>query len=368
MSNNEIDEFVNNLLSGKKSKTNLLDQLFTLPKKDTKGDMPHFPHITPNMWQMCDTLYLPNDGGNQYCLVLADVGSRLVDAQPMSQRSAKDITTAIKAIYRRGILKKPKLMTTDSGTEMRGQFDQYLEQIGVHHTTTKVGRSRSLSIVERKNMTIGKIIHKIILRTELASTSSNKNASSKWVSYLPNIIKLINQKVHEQKVPQPSEHPTFNSKHPIDLLDVGDKVRVQLDHPTDIHGERRHGVFRASDIKWNPQIRTIRSVLVKPDEPIMYLLDGDYGENKIECVGYTRNQLLTVKANEQVETTTVTNAVEENRYEFEKILERKKVGKTYKYLIKWKHYPKKDATWETRAELLKDVPQAIKNYDKKNPM
>ncbi len=366
MSNKDIDEFVTKLLSGKKSETDLLDALFKLPKKDEKGDMPHFPHITANMWQMIDTLYLPNDQGNQYCLVLADVGSRLVEAQQMKQRSAKDIETALKAIYRRNIVKKPKLMTTDSGTEMKNNtLDNYLKSIGVAHTVTKVGRSRSLSVVERKNMTLGKIIHKIILRTELAS---GKNASSKWVEYLPNIIKLINQKVKEQVVPKPSEQPTFNPQHSVDLLEVNDKVRVQLDHPIDLQGERRHGAFRASDIRWNPTIRTIKSVLLKPDEPVMYLLDGDYGENKIECVGYTRNQLLPVHSNEVI--APVAKPAEENRFEFEKIVDRDIDDNTglYIYKVKWRGYSSKHNTWEARKELLKDVPQSVKKYDKTHPL
>ncbi len=59
--------------------------------------------------------------------------------------------------------------------------------------------------------------------------------------------------------------------------------------------------------------------------------------------------------------------LEEDRFEFEKILERKKTGNTVYYLIKWKGYHKKHATWEKRSELMKDIPQAVLTYEKKNP-
>ena len=59
--------------------------------------------------------------------------------------------------------------------------------------------------------------------------------------------------------------------------------------------------------------------------------------------------------------------IEEDRFEFEKILESKKVGNRLYYLIKWKGYHKKHITWEARSELMKDVPQAVLTYEKKHP-
>ena len=73
---NEIDSFIDKLLSGKKSKKNVLDQLFIRPNKDEKGDNPTMPYITAGYWQQADTLYLPNDKGFVYALVVCDVGSQ----------------------------------------------------------------------------------------------------------------------------------------------------------------------------------------------------------------------------------------------------------------------------------------------------
>ena len=321
------------------------------------------PHITPGYWQQADTLYLPNDKGYVYALVICDVGSRLVDAVEMKSRDPEDVIIAFNKIYRRKILSKPKVLTTDAGTEFRGKVEQYLTSIGIHHNMAKVVSHRSVSLAERKNQTIGKIIHKIILKVELVSRG--KNSSSQWVQYLPNIIAMINKKVHEAKVAKVSDKPTYNLKHKVDLLSVGQQVRVALDNPVDIHGKPKFGGFRSSDHRWATTIRTIKFLLMKPNEPVMYLLDGKFGDKKIECTGYTRNQLQKVSRQEVPEHETVAPVpIEEDRFEFEKILESKKVGNRLCYLIKWKGYHKKHSTWEARSELMKDVPQAVLTYEK----
>lgn len=117
----------------------------------------------------------------------------------------------------------------------------------------KVGSHRSVSLAERKNQTIGKIIHKIILKVELVSRG--KNSSSQWVQYLPNIIAMINKKVHEAKVAKVSDEPTYNPKHKVGLLSVGQQVRVALDNPVDIHGKPKFGGFRSSDHRWATTIK-----------------------------------------------------------------------------------------------------------------
>ena len=54
-----METFIKKLLSGKKHKTDVIDQLYKMPKKDKDGDNPTFTHITPNYIQFLDTLYLP---------------------------------------------------------------------------------------------------------------------------------------------------------------------------------------------------------------------------------------------------------------------------------------------------------------------
>jgi hypothetical protein len=55
-----------------------------------------------------------------------------------------------------------------------------------------------------------------------------------------------------------------------------------------------NGTFRSSDIRWDPKIRLIKEMLLQPNQPVLYLLDGEYGRLKIEPTRYTRNQLQVV--------------------------------------------------------------------------
>ena len=233
----------------------------------------------------------------------------------------------------------------------------FLKKFGVkHHKIVKKGRSRSVALVERKNQTIAKIINKILAQVELTTG----HPSSKWVSYLPLIIKTINEKVDEflktiKPVPLKDVPPmTFNPDHKIDLLNAGDKVRVALDKPMNIVGNRLSGRFRTGDIRWDPKIRTVKYFFTKPNEPIMYFLDGDDNHHlQIESVGYTRNQLQKVSTQEREVDEEQPLFQNEEYYEIQKILDRKKVGRLYEYLVKFKNYRK--AEWIKRKVLVEDL-------------
>jgi hypothetical protein len=132
-----------------------------------------------------------------------------------------------------------------------------------------------------------------------------------------------------------------------------------------ISGKKLTNGFRSSDIRWEPEIKTIKYIIQKPDQPILYLLDGNkMGKLKADSTAYTRNQLQPVSANEKerVETTKPMDN-DENRQEVQKILERKTVGKSFQYLIKWKGI--RGPTWEKRSLIYADIPQLIQRFDKK---
>lgn len=129
----------------------------------------------------------------------------------MKSRDPEDVIIALNKVFRRKILSKPKVLTTDAGTEFRGKVEQYITSIGIHHNIAKVHRFCSVSLAKRKNQTIEKIIHNIILKVELVT--KGKNSSSQWVEYLPRIIAMINKKVHESKPAKDSDEPTYIPEH-----------------------------------------------------------------------------------------------------------------------------------------------------------
>src|SRR5437762_292862 len=57
------------------------------------------------------------------------------------------------------------------------------------------------------------------------------------------------------------------------LLPKGNRVRVKLDDPISVLDKKLHGKFRTGDIKWNPEIRTIKKLILSPDQLPTYLLN-----------------------------------------------------------------------------------------------
>jgi hypothetical protein len=362
-----MEQFISNILNGKHSKDSVVDQLFKKPPPEKNGDMPNIPRMNKNYAHQLDILYLPNDGGKKYCLVCVDQGSRYIGAVALEDRKAIDVINGLKEIYKTSkYVKKPKVVITDQGSEFKGNFDDELKKMKINnHKLVKVGRHRSVSLAERKNQTIGKIIHKILTQVQLTS----KNVSSKWVEFLPLIIKSINEKVTEQnkKIKEKSideiEPFTYNKKHKIDMLMEGDKVRVALDNPIDVDGKALNGAFRSGDIRYDKTIRTVKYMYMKPEQPIMYFLNGSSDNLEIELVGYTRNQLLKVSNNEnQNEKPLFEN--ESDRHEVQNIKSRiiDDEGR-YHYLVKFKGIRKAD--WHTRKDLEKELGKSyMNNLDK----
>jgi hypothetical protein len=358
------EDFFNDLLTKKDikvNKFNLLDKLYEKPKKDKHDDVPHFPHVTKGYWQQSDLLFLPNDKGYMYCLVVVDVGNRLCDAVALKSKACVEVLKAFHTIYERKILGIPKQMTCDDGSEFHGQTSAGLLKMGIHINYGKVGRHRQTALVERKNQTIGTMIHKLIIHDQLASGY----VGSSWVDKLPVIVKVINKKVVESLKDKKEDDYPKSENFTTTLLNEGVKVRVKLDNPTSLTGDKLIGKFRSSDIRFDPTVRTIVHVIIKPNQPPMYLLNGNVGPLHIEPIGYTINQLQIVHANETAPVKPITE-VENNRSEVKSIIDKKVVKNVVYYLIWWKYHPKKSATWEKRSELMEDIPQLIKRYDKKS--
>jgi hypothetical protein len=250
---------------------------------------------------------------------------------------------------------------TDNGKEFGKLFTKSLENINIGHKTVEAYRHRSMALVERKNQKIGKIIHRILMQAESAGFHS-----SQWTEHLSKIIDKINEKVieiseaREEKEKQlksksTDESITFNPKNKINMLKEGDEVRVSLDSPIDVNGNKLHGKFRSSDIRWNPKVRIIERVLLTPGQPIMYMLDGKNGEDDIGDVAYTYNQLQKVWPQERVEAIPLI-PVEEDRREVKEIIDRgvDEDNVTW-YLVWWLGQTRKNATWQTKESLVEDL-------------
>src|SRR6185312_13609564 len=144
----------------KKAKPKVLDKLYQIPKKDKGLDAPTFGETIPNQVHQADILYLPEDDGYKYALVVTDDATRITDAVPLKSKSNEEVLRAFKTIYDRGILILPRKVEVDPGTEFKGSVTKWFRDQNIIVRVGKVGRHRQMALVERRNQIIGTAIHK----------------------------------------------------------------------------------------------------------------------------------------------------------------------------------------------------------------
>jgi hypothetical protein len=351
-----------NVKDKKQIKQQELVMLYEKPKKETYAETPHFNQTyAANVDHQADLLFLPNDNGYRYCLVVTDIGNRLSDAEPLKNKSSKTVKDSLKIIYKRGILKKPQTLTMDSGKEFKGEVLDYLKKNGIAYKYAKPGRHRQVAMVERTNQYLGKGLFMRMQAQELLTGQTSKE----WVSDLPKFIKYIN-KQRKRKLPKPVDEVKC-SGNDCKLLEIGTKVRVKLDNPIDyVTDKKLHGNFRVTDIRWDPHPRIINNIMLMPGQPPMYQLNDEKDVNKIDTTAaYTKGQLQVVNENEEAPNPKVIRG-KPTTYIVQRLVDKKKMKNKIYYRVRWKGYSPDQDTWETRKALIEDVPLLVKEYELKN--
>ncbi|GBC23983.2 chromobox protein homolog 3 [Rhizophagus irregularis DAOM 181602=DAOM 197198] len=157
----------------------------------------------------------------------------------------------------------------------------------------------------------------------------------------------------------PTGSPKVSKK--TELLSEGTHVRVKLDEPISVLGNKLHGKFRTGDIRWNPNIRVIKKMILSPEQPPTYLLDGPHGRLGVSRCAYTRKELQIVPENEHPPPDSVIRGQPE-RFVPERILRHRIRKGQDQYLVKWERYPDTEATWEPADRLEEDVPALIRKF------
>lgn len=338
----------------------LVTELYKKPRKDKGVNATRFLSYQPGDRQQADLLFLPDDNGYKYALVVVDLGSRLTDAEPIKDKKSKNLIKAIQKIYDRGILSIPKRLEVDAGLEFKGDLSKWFKKQDVKIRVAKPHRHKQQAIVERRNQSIGKELFKRMTAQEILTGEQ----STQWTDDLPNIIQKLNNK-KRKPVKLTGEYQCEGDA--CTILSEGTKVRVALDAPRDVvSGKRLHGKFRDTDIRWEVKPRTIMQVIIQPNQPPMYLVD-DYEGNIDHTQAYTKSQLLPVKSNEKTPDSSLIRPIKKNgveKYVIEKLLERKKIKNKVMFKVKWAGFPSSENTWEMRSQLFLDVPDLVKEYEK----
>ncbi len=333
-------------------RNNLVVNLTQAPRKakpinDTKFSVPKKYAV-----EQADLLFLPNDEGYRYALVVVDVATRAMDAEPLKEKKAEAVLKAFKKIYARKYLKWPtKFLQVDSGSEFKSVVAKEFKRRGIIVKVGKAGRHRQQAIVERMNYYIGRVIAMRQLSEELAT----KETAVEWVEDLPKIVATINKVMTRPENLQLSPSPRCKGEA-CNVLEAGTRVRVIAEKPMSVvDGKPLVGKFRAGDIRWEKPVRKIKQFILSPDQPPMYLVEG------IPNVAYTRNQLQVVAEGEEAP-----RPQSQKKFIIESLEKRQKRKGKIHFWVKWLGYPSSQNTWEPRTELMKSVPDMVKQYEKKH--
>ena len=327
---------------------NKLTNLLQVPTKDKGKNIPSTQVFKKNSVHQADLLELPNDDGYKYLLVVIDLATRAMDAEPLKSKSSSHVVKAIKTIYKRKHLNYPKdFMQTDQGTEFKSSFKDHFDDKKIFIKYTKSGRHRQNAYVEWMNGIIGEVLNARMAGEELLLNETSRQ----WVDDIKPLITAINKAYTRPEDNSISKPPRCKGKS-CKLLKRGLKVRIILDEPKEMTtGKRLHGKFRKSDMRWENKDRKIEQVLIRPDQPPTYLVTG------IKNTAYTRNQLQIIPEDEELPAEKILR-----RFKIEKILNRRKKNNRIEYKVKWVGFT--EPTWEKRTELMKDIPDQIKAFDR----
>ncbi|QKS69565.1 putative integrase [Drosophila-associated adintovirus 1] len=265
--------------------------------------------------------YKHNDG-YKYLLTIIDTFSKYSYAEPVKNKTASDIVTAIRNVFK--ISKKiPKNIQSDQGKEFfNKQFLSLMTELNINHYHTYT--HLKASICERFNRTLKNIMWKMF----------SYQGNYRWVTKLPQLIHKYNNTYHRTIKMMPVDVCKRNEQFilqsvynqpkifPRHKYSVGDYVRIS----------KYKGIFaKGYESSWTTEIFKI--IKIKSTLPVTYLLK-DY-KNEIIKGSFYEEELQKVK--------------DKNAYLVEKIIK----SKNNKIFVKWLGFDDSHNSWIDRKNLLK---------------
>jgi len=350
-----------------------LNQLFAIPKKEPTKLSAHIYNFEEDNTHQADILFLPHDTVGKkkyaYALIVVDVATGDTDGEPLlfqegwNGPTSEDVSQAIVKIYKRKILKKPKLLVTDSGQEFQDEpFQEFLEKNVIGWKKAVGGRHRQVGMVERRNYTIGRAI---MMRQHAESMITQKETRH-WVKYFPDLMKAVNTRFSHKPLDDKDLYKKYGDpwKEDQKILPIGTKVRVQLMEPKDFKERGIKGHFRAGDIRYGQDIYKIVSYYFDPHAPVLYKLNQKL--KKHQHVAYTRQQLQLVKHDEMDVSAKELGVKipDDGEFAIKKLIDKRTRGNRTEYKVFWRGYPLTDATWLYKSKIPKSFVEA---YEEDHP-
>ena len=168
---------------------------------------PKFDVAVPNEVHQADLLFLPHDRVRRktfrYALTVVDIASRYKEAEPLTSKTAAEVADGLARIYKRSLLRWPKLLQVDTGREFMGSVSQLLAKHSVQVRRGRVDIYRNQGIVERFNRTLSERLFGHQYAQEMRPPSGER--STEWVKRLPSVVAALNGEVTRLTNKKPSD-------------------------------------------------------------------------------------------------------------------------------------------------------------------
>jgi hypothetical protein len=234
--------------------------------------------------------------GFHYFLVIVEFACRRVDAEPLKDKTAERVLNGFVKIYRRGRIKPPTYrLEVDSGSEFTNEqvHDFFLNRLNVLMRFGEPGRHRQQSFAERAIQEIqGPLLGRMTAQEMLTGLTSVE-----WYEDFHDIVRKVDNLWQRNPPDIPTGPPKVTKK--TELLPEGTRVRVKLTDHISVLGQKLHESFWTGDIRWNPKIHVIKKMILSPEQPPTYLLDGSQGRLGVSKCAYTRKKLQVVPNDEK---------------------------------------------------------------------
>ena len=290
---------------------------------------------------MADLLQLPTTKDKfKYLLVVVDVASKEFDIVPLKTKKPEEVLKAYQKMIKRPYISISKAsIKTDGGGEFKGKFKNWLRKNKIMQFTAKSGRHTQMSMVERLNRTLGRLLNGYMNQKEKETGEVFREWNDSKV--LETIRKDLNKYRKRKGLKTDKELvgvPDIKIVKP--KFKKGDFVRYMLDNPEDQLGNTLKGKFREGDRRFSIDTKRVIAVIPTPGKiPVRYAL------SRMPNVSFTEKQLI--KSKDPFET-----------FKIEKIIGETKT----KYRIKWKGF--KETSLEPKKEINRIAPKIVELYNK----
>ena len=303
---------------------------------------------------MADLIFLPETKkGYRYGLVVTDLATHEFDIEPLKNKEPATTLAGMKKMFSRKWLKKPyATLAVDAGGEFKGVFKKYLFDNNILEKVAVAGRHTQQSSIENLNRTLGKILNGCVNKKEKATGEVFKE----WTEILPELRTELNK--HRKRTLPNDPQYKFPDISTQSKYKVGDVVHYLMEAPKDALGGKLGGGFREGDQRWSQDQRKITQVFSFAGKvSYRYQLEGKTN------VSYTDNQLMVGKKDGKKD---AAPAADQSTFLVNKLLDKRKKGGKIEYLVWWKTFAKKDATWEPRKQLIEDKLKSFINEFEKS--